>query len=138
MGCDDQSVPDPGEVIEGKEKTDARLPGSSMFDFDLAEIVISQEKAAAGRCRHRDDVAFTLGDQAGQRRIVSKDVVHFTLQTARKALSPAAQRGTFGADVMKNSIGKRKKDVFQIVCCCCHEASQSITKWPSLSGRYRR
>ena len=98
-----------------------------MIDFDLAKIVVTEKEATArGRC-DRHNVSLTLSYQAGQWRIVAKDKVHLSLQTAGKPLAAATHCGAFGANVVENSVGKGKKDVHQTVLCVLHEAQHNIT-----------
>ena len=115
MWGDDQSVPDPGKVIEGEQEADSRLSVPAVLDLDLAKVVFAEEKATTGRRRHGHDIAFTLGDQTGQRRIVLENKVHFPLQTAGKALTSAAERRAFRAYMVEDAVGKGEEKVCHLV-----------------------
>lgn len=109
MGRDDKRVADSREVVKGKQQADARLSCPSMVEFDLTQVVVSQEKTPSCRCRDSDHVAFPLGDQTGERRIVLENKIHLALEAAGEALPAATQCGALCANVMKNAIGKREK-----------------------------
>ena len=135
MGCNDEGVANSREVVEGEQQANPRFPGPAVLDFDLAEVVFTQKEATSGRRGNGNNVAFSLRDQAGQRRIVPKDIVHLPFETSREPLTPAAQRCAFCTNVVKNSVGKGEKNVGGCVYFSTHEVMQSITKCNTFFGR---
>lgn len=98
-----------------------------MFDFDLTEIVFPQKEAASDWRCNSHDVAFPFRDQTSEGRVIAEDVVHLPFEASSEPLAPATKGCAFGTNVMKNSVGKGKKDVSGCFCCGTHEAMQSIT-----------
>ena len=135
MRRDDQSVSDPREIVEWKQQADSGFSRPSVLHFDLAEVVVPKKETAAGRSGDGHNIALAFGHQARQRRIVLEDEIHLPFEASGKPLPAAAQRSALRANMVKNSIGEGEKDVHWIVCCCRHEAKQSITKCITFSRR---
>jgi hypothetical protein len=82
-----------------------------MRHFDLTQIIIAQEEAAAhGRCAGHD-VAFAFLCHAAKLGIVLEDKVHFTFRASRESLAAAAKCRAFRTCVMKDSIGEGKVQI---------------------------
>jgi hypothetical protein len=82
-----------------------------MRHFDLTQIIVAQEEAAAHGRRACHDVAFAFLRHATELGIVLEDKVHFTLRASRESLTATAERRAFRTSVVKDSIGESKVQI---------------------------
>jgi hypothetical protein len=106
-----QRMPDPVEIIEGKQEADSRLPRPPVRHFDLTQIIVSQEEAAAHGGRACHDIAFTFLCHSTELGIILEDKIHFAFRASRETLAPAAKRRAFRTCVMKDPIGESKVQI---------------------------
>ena len=99
------------KIVERKQQADSGLLLSPVRHFDLAQIVVAQEEAAAHGRRTGHDVAFTLLNHAAELRIVFEYEIHLALHAAGKALPAATERRAFGTYVMEDTVGESKVQI---------------------------
>src|SRR5205085_6310527 len=97
------------ETVEWKHGTDARLLSFSMFDLNLAQIVVIQEEAAVNWIGKMEDIPGTSCYRGRERRITFQQERHFTFHAAAKSASSTAKSIALSANVVEDTVRKSKE-----------------------------
>ncbi len=80
-----------------------------MLGFDVTKIVRSQKQAASSGRIDVDQIVLSQGGHRRELGVLLEKEAHLSIQIASKALTSAAQRVAFRANIVQHAIGKSEE-----------------------------
>ena len=80
-----------------------------MIDLDLAQILVTEEKATVDWVGEMENIPGTACNGAGECRIAPQQKRHFAFHAPAKSPSAATESIALGANMVKHAVWKRKK-----------------------------